>query len=428
MELQVPAIGYRMGGRDMVVTAMNPIALLKTVAAPTEWQPLGKQPHGNRRIDKPHQAGIASYLEDEPHYVLGSVVLYANRRDARFVPHNGEADPDAHITAGTLYLQYGAQFDVGDGQHRLGAYSDVVQRHGERGDEVMERLIASGQPCIIVLDDSPLRRAQDFVDLQRNSKPVTASLGQSMDRRQAINRLLVELIEGADGQPAVPIFGGGDRVEFATDTPGKLSTKLFSFKTVRYVSGLVLGVNSRNPKQWDKLVNDQVEAKPDQVRAVLTSFWEALGTLPGYAAVIDGKRKVGGRDGKSLREQTYLTAAGIVYAIAWAAHGATSGVEEKHCAEAIGSFVRDLGAYSYDRPARVPTTEKPLTHEDTIFASSGLVDPASGRIAAAQSAWEAAAGTLRWQWAYDHGSGDDVPDDANNGEEGLQHAADGTPL
>src|SRR5438067_468144 len=188
MRLELPGIGYKQGSRVMVVTAMEPIALVRMVNKPDTWNPLGDQPHGNRPQDKAHRAGIAEYLENEEEWVLGAVVLYAHPRDAEFVP-----DPeykDSAIAPGLLNLSYGAQFDVGDGQHRIGALSDVIKTHDEEGDQVIDRLRKAGQPAVVVIDDNPLHRAQDFTDLQRNVKPPTASLSLSMDRRQAINRFV----------------------------------------------------------------------------------------------------------------------------------------------------------------------------------------------------------------------------------------------
>lgn len=197
----------------MCVTAMSPDSLLKTVQRPEVWNPLGKQAHGNRPINKPHQAGIADYLEDEERFVIGAVMLYASPSEASFVPAEGQDDEERQI--GTLFLEYGAMMDIGDGQHRIGAYGDVLAKHNERADPVFQRLHSSGQPVIVVIDDNPLHRAQDFTDLQRNAKPPTASLSMSMDRRQAVNRLLISLVE----DPEIPIFGGGERVEFLSDTP-----------------------------------------------------------------------------------------------------------------------------------------------------------------------------------------------------------------
>jgi DGQHR domain-containing protein len=385
MKLQLPGVGYRQGGRQMVITAMNPIALIKTVAEPDAWNPVGSQPHGNRPQDKEHRKGIADYLEEEPNFVLGAVVLYAKPGEAFFVP-----DPnwpmDDERAPGTLYLDYGANFDVGDGQHRIGAYSDVMHKHAEDGDPVRERLHASGQPVVVVIDDNPLHRAQDFTDLQRNAKPPSTSIALSMDRRQPINRLLIDLVQ----DPGLPIFGSSssanpaDRIEFLKDSPGKLSAKLFSFKTVRFASGTLLGVGERSTMTWEKAVNTLVEDDHDSVRTQLFEFWESLGHLTPYANVIKEARTAA-----QVRDDTYLTSAGVLYAVAHAVHVAHH--EHKN---AITEFTKALRVINFDRPDRHPSSSQPLTRRDTIFAGS-LVDPESGRIGAGRAAWEAAADAIR---------------------------------
>src|SRR5262249_53370560 len=156
------------------------LALVRMVNRPDTWNPLGAQPHGNRPQDKTHRAGIAEYLEHEEEFVLGAVVLYANPRDATFEPDEEWAE--SPVARGMLTLSIGAEFDVGDGQHRIGALSDVIKAHDEEGDPVIERLRHAGQPAVVVIDDSPLHRAQDFTDLQRNVKPPAGSLAMSMDR------------------------------------------------------------------------------------------------------------------------------------------------------------------------------------------------------------------------------------------------------
>src|SRR5215831_19218191 len=97
MRLQLPGIGYKQGGRQMVVTAMSPIALVKTVTEPDTWNPVGSQPHGNRLQDKQHRRGIAEYLESEEHFVLGAVVLYAKPSEASFVPATDAQDDDERV-------------------------------------------------------------------------------------------------------------------------------------------------------------------------------------------------------------------------------------------------------------------------------------------------------------------------------------------
>ena len=378
MHLQLPAIRYHQGNRMMLVTAMDPISLVKTVQKPDTWNPLGNQPHGNRPQDKKHREGIAEYLEDEENFVLGSVVLYANSRDAKF---EADADaPDNLPTPGTLYLSYGAQFDVGDGQHRIGAYSDVIKRHEEDDDPVLIRLRKSGQPAVIVIDDSPLHRAQDFTDLQRNAKPPTGSLALSMDRRQPVNRMIVQLVQNDD----VPIFDEGRRIEFLKDSPGKYSTKLFSFKTVRYMSGTALiGVKERSTKGWESAINETMGTNEEGVLQKLSDLWRGIGQIPDFANVISGKMTVA-----QLREKSLLAAAGIQYAIAYAIYVA-------HVENKVPYFdaAKALGAVNFDRPKREPSEIKPLTKDETPFAGT-LIDPMTGKVGSGRPAWEAAAREL----------------------------------
>ena len=375
MRLELPAIGYQQGNRQMVVTALDPVALVKTVASPDQWNPLGKQPHGNRPQDKRHREGIAEYLEEEENFVLGAVVLYASPRDAVFQPHDDAAN--GPVQAGTLQLNFGAEFEVGDGQHRIGAYSDVMKRHAEDGHPVIERLRASGQPAVVVIDDKGRNRAQDFHDLQRNVKPPTSSLAQSMDRRQPVNRLLIELVEDA----ALPVFASGERVEFLKDSPAKLSAKLLSFKTIRYMSGTALiGTSQRSTRGWDKAVNALVEERPDESRAALLEFWQAFDALPPIAAIIDGESTPA-----KLRAETLLGAAGVLYAVSAATHAASEdGV-------GLGDAVAALDGVDFGRPTAPPDPEQhPLTSADSIFVGT-LIDPETAKVGSGRPAWEAAA-------------------------------------
>lgn len=373
MLVTLPGIAYRQGNRQMVVTALDPISLVKTVTRPDRWNPLGKQPHGNRPQDKGHREGIAQYLEEEENFVLGAVVLYASPRDAVFEPDEDGAD--GVIQPGTLKLQVGAEFDVGDGQHRIGAYSDVMARHDEDGDPIRERLRASGQPAVVVVDDEPLHRAQDFTDLQRNAKPPSNSIALSMDRRQPVNRMLIELVQ----DPALPVFDGGDRVEFLKDSPGKLSAKMYSFNTIRYMSGTALiGTAQRSTRGWDKAVNTLIDDHPEESRAALLDFWRAFGALPPIAAIIDSESTPA-----KLREETLLGAAGVLYALAAAAHTASEdGV-------GLGEAVSALEGVSFARPA-APPEDTPLTLNDSIFVGT-LIDAETAKVGSGRPAWEAAA-------------------------------------
>src|SRR5260370_40374732 len=372
MRVQIPGTWYQQGGRQMFLAAVEPLSMGKMVAPPTPWNPTAKlddQTAGNRARDEKHLSGIVKYLEDNESFVIGAAVLYANPKQAEIQKLSGipGVAEDEHNGLGILSMDIGATLAIGDGQHRIGAYEKIIRLHTEEGDEVMERLRRSGQPMIVVIDGNPLNRAQDFADLQVNVKAPSTSMGQSMDRRQPVNRTLLEMFKN----PELPIFGadGSDElVEVQKASPGKLSAKLLSFKTIRYVSGLLLVGNAyRTPATMDKAVNAKLQGDgADKARAVLNDFWSTLAELVRFADVVDGSIKV-----PELREATYLTSAGVLYSIAFAVYSAQSLWDVP-----VKDTVKALDVVNFDRPNLDGRAEPMnITSEETIFAAN-LIGPA----------------------------------------------------
>ncbi|MET8956738.1 DNA sulfur modification protein DndB [Streptomyces sp. NPDC004533] len=365
-----PAIWYRMGNREMVLTAMTPVAYNSVVGPREAWDPLSGT-GTNRKEDKNHRRAIAQYIEGTPDYVLNALLVYVGGHDAKFVPDRSLA-ADAPIKPGVLYLRPGATLKVGDGGHRTDAYGDVISAHKPLNDEVFQRLSMSGQPIVVVLDDDQVRRAQDFTDLQRNAKPLNASIGQSMDRRQSINRILIEdVIKRSD----IPVFEKGRRVEFLSDTPGKLSAKTMGYKTLRYASGtLLIGTSVRDIRGWDASV--ELEIANDEARAIgnIIDFWKGFSELPDFVTALSAPA----RGIELLRSKTWLLSANLIYAVAAAAHEVTSG---SHSACDISTVMKSLQSFDFSRG-------------DTTTLVGTLVDPDTGKSVTGRTAWEGAAAVL----------------------------------
>jgi len=304
----LPGIGYRQGSRQMVTTVMSPVQYVNAIGEREEWDPLSGT-GTNRREDKAHRRGIADYLEREEDYVLNSILVYLSPEEAEFVPD----DPNSPVSLGSLFVDAAAKMIVGDGGHRSGSYSDVISAHRPLGDEVFARMVANGQPIVVVLDDNQVRRAQDFTDLQNNAKPLNQSVAQSMDRRELLNRVLLEnVIKGTE----VPAFNGGQRVEFLTDSPGKLSAKIASYKTLRYASGtLLVGTAHRSTKSWSDAVDLQLSRDQDDCTEQIVEFWQGYSDLPAVSRALTVEKGVA-----LLREDTWLTSAYVMYALAAAVH------------------------------------------------------------------------------------------------------------
>lgn len=351
----------------MIMTVMNPVTYVSTVGAPEAWDPLSGA-GTNRKEDKNHVAGIARYINDTPDYVLNSILVYADTKDAYF-----EADaPNDPISAGVLYMRPAGKFKVGDGGHRTSAFAEVIEKNAAFGGDVLERLQTNGQPIIVVLDDDHSRRAQDFTDLQNNAKPLNASIAQSMDKRQAINRLLIDRCI-KDSQ--IPLLHGGIRVEFLTDSPGKLSAKIMGFKTLRYATGILLiGTGFRSTRAWEEAVAVSLAKDEDAAFQTISDFWTGYGQFPAVNQALTGQRGM-----VILRESTWLASANVMYSIAAAAHEIT-----KTSSTTVSQAMKALGSVDFSRAGSL--------------LDNTLVEPAlNGKPAKARTgrdAWEGAAANL----------------------------------
>jgi hypothetical protein len=228
----------------------------------------------------------------------------------------GDGHGDEVIALVHLYIPIDARFTIGDGQHRLKAYDDVLHSHEDPHDPVLQRLQASGTPAIIVEEGDPAKTAQDFVDLQRNAKPLSSSLGAAMDRRKAINRLALELAKSIkllnDGGP-------GDRIEYLSQTLSKLSPKMYTFASWRFAVGtLVIGFGQRTRKGWEDTADGALAGPKygEWLNRLHEIFDEAAEKLPGWSQVIAGSATV-----QNFRQKYVLGAGAGFNAFAGALHG-----------------------------------------------------------------------------------------------------------
>ncbi|MFI7708777.1 DNA sulfur modification protein DndB [Nonomuraea sp. NPDC049480] len=360
-----PAIGYRMGGRQMVTTALSPVDFTNVVGPREQWDPLSGS-GTNRKEDVAHRRGIAQYIEQTEDYVLNSILVYIGEGDARFVPDDGLPE-ELPVKSGILYVRPGAKFKVGDGGHRTSAYADVIDAHRPLNDDVLSRLARNGQPLIVVLDDDQVRRAQDFTDLQRNAKPLNASIGHSMDRRRGLNRILIERIIKRED---IPVFDGGKRIEFLTDTPGKLSAKTMAYKTVRYASGtLLIGTGLRDTRGWEDAVELKIASDEKGAVDKIVEFWQALGSFPEFAQALGKEKGVA-----LLRNDTWLLSANLLYAVVAAVHKIAIADERL----TINQAMKELHSFDFKRSMQSPLV-------------GTLVHPETAKAIAGRGAWEGAA-------------------------------------
>lgn len=369
MEVRMPAVRYRQGNRTMYVTAGTPQALVKIIEAPRLYDPRRPEESGNRQLDKNHLKGIVRYLEEEHDFVIGATTLYVRPKTVRFVPIDKEEEaPDA--TLGYVHVPIDARFTIGDGQHRLRAYEDVLRKHAvDEHDPVLVNIKQSGTPAIIVEEDNPAKTAQDFVDLQRNVKALSSSLGASLDRRWGVNRLAMDLAK------KVSLLGDaapGDRIEYLAQTLSKLSPKLYTFASWRFAVGTVLiGFSQRTRQKWEQEAEGALAGRYEQwLERLANLFGDATQSLPGWREVQLGSLAV-----PAFRERYVLGTAAGLNAFAGAAH-------------ALIAKKADLGE-AIERMGEIDWLKQPATGNEAVFFEGTVVQ--FGKVISSRTAFEPAA-------------------------------------
>ena len=360
----------------MYVTAGSPQAVIKFIEAPRLYDPRRPQEPGNRTLDKSHLQGIVHYLEEEPNFVIGATTLYVRPGIVRFHVV-GDSDADEPVQMGYMSLPIDTRFTIGDGQHRLRAYEQVLQKHGgDEHDKVLDNIRRSGTPAIIVEEQDAAKTAQDFVDLQRNVKPLSSSLGAALDRRWGINRLAMELAKSTvllnDGQP-------GNRIEYLSQSLSKLSPKMYTFASWRYAVGVLLVGFSRGGgrRQLDQATEKVLarETFEDWHRRLRELFDEAATKMPGWSSVVRGELPV-----PQFRERYVLGSSAGLMVFAAAMHdtigrpGAASG------AIAMLAAIDWLKASDAGRQAFFEGT---ILQGGKVVSASSMVDAARKRLAQA---------------------------------------------
>jgi DNA sulfur modification protein DndB len=352
-DMTMPAIAFKQGKRQMYLVVDDPRALVQTfIADRKDLDPRDKDSIGNRRLDAAHRRGIAKYLEEEEEYVIGAAVLYTKPGAVRFAPVGPSANGLAQL--GELRIPIGTRFHVGDGQHRMKAYEDVLKDRDE-DDQVFRRIVRSGQPAIIVEEDRGWKMALDFVDLGHNAKPLTSSLGFALDVRQAINRLALDLAMDLDVLEYVTQEGTiekAGRIEFQGNAVGKGSAKLYTFASWRFaVATYLLGFDTRDKRKIQRETNEMLvedSSFKSMLSEMKTAFAAASRKLPGWQKLLIEPNTY---SAKTFRDASVLgTSAGLT-ALAFALKAAKdAGVSSNDAAARMAKLNWSKGAVDEKPP------------------------------------------------------------------------------
>jgi len=380
-----PVIAFSQTGRTMFSGPVPMVELRDFVTPPAVFDPsASEKKRGNRPLDKAHKKGIAEYLESQPRIVLNSIVAYCKPTDVVFVPDANsvpagmtikEALDQGLSIKGSLQMKPGSKLDVGDGQHREGAIGDVLAGHHDPDDPVYQRLLASSINLVIVEEPDMEAREQDYVDLQRNSKPVSVSSAAALDSRHEINRFTRELVLKATLFND-PKNGPGQRIEYLSSAIGKTKPKLYTLQGIRYGIGTALiGFGQRSTRGWEAAADAALDNQHKFDVALVTwtnRFDLAAGHVPGWKHIVHQ-----GMGMPEARDKFVSCTGGGLTAFMGALH-----LVEKHGGN-VEQAIKDAGSLEW---------EKDPSNGATSFFDGTLV--VAGKVLGSRNAFESAANKL----------------------------------
>jgi DNA sulfur modification protein DndB len=219
----IPVTMYRQGERYQLVGAMrfSLIGRMLVSDSARKGAPLDAVLAAtNRPRDSAHIQEIAGYVRTNLRgkFVFGALTLNASQElNVVVVGQLSQSD----LRQGFLILPRSAQISITDGQHREGAvrWLDANLNEGDR-NELSRQAMA-----VIITNETAMEQIhQDFADASK-AKQLPPSLLAVFDTRNPANRLIPQLERNC------AILRS--RVEPASKTTGKNSTKLFTTNQVR---------------------------------------------------------------------------------------------------------------------------------------------------------------------------------------------------
>lgn len=254
-----PAQRFRQGPR----VAYNVVFPMTALSQMVDIDKIGsKDNEMNREVKKPHLQGLELYLDQEPEFVLGGLVLAASAHQVAFKANDeaidkflqefddkyleasetkddsrrralmaelDEINDKIDVCSGILWMPYGVRLEVTDGQHRI----LTALRRIQKGDPALTHP-SQGIAAMVIIEPRRQKRQQDFVDLGQTA-PIQQTIKIHMDYRQPVTKLVKEMVE------QVPIFAE-PYIEFKRPSIRKNSINIYSLSNIKTaVQAMILG-------------------------------------------------------------------------------------------------------------------------------------------------------------------------------------------
>src|SRR5699024_5312979 len=164
--------------------------------------------------------------------------------------------------AGVMLLPIDYEFECLDGNHRTAAIRDLA-------NEEPGYIADSNMLLNIVHDNRAKKIRKDFVDVNKNAKPTTASINTLFNTRDTLSNIVVDLIE------SIPYLK--ETTELLSTSVSKNSKDLYTINNIKNAVVEIGGFNSQSTKT-DKISKklETDENLKNRVEASSRMFFKAL--------------------------------------------------------------------------------------------------------------------------------------------------------
>ena len=269
----LPAILSRQGGRINIAVTLPCTSLSKFVKTTSTRNKGDIMPKNllNRFLDKDHVRGIEKYIQEEEKFIIPPITLVADKRLISGFTSLSSVEEDKGLSldelldkytaiAGTLALPIDYVFMCLDGNHRVSGIQGVANIHPEI-------LQSSSVLLNIIIEEDTLKIRQDFVDINSNSRPTSASINTLFDTRNKISYMVARTINKNNYLR--------DTTELISTSVGAASKSIYTTNNIKNAIVELMGVNCQSSKSVKKLaerLNDDVYLLNEAERRSMTFF------------------------------------------------------------------------------------------------------------------------------------------------------------
>lgn len=251
--IQLPATLYRQGKRANISVTLpcNSVSkFIKTTSVRNKFDVLPKNLL-NRFLDKQHVRDIEKYIEEEEEFIIPPITLVAPKNLVSAFRPLIYVEKDENLSIDELLDKYGAiagilvlpldyMFICLDGNHRVSSIQGISMTKPEL-------LQDSSLLLNIIIEEDILKIRQDFVDINSNSKPTTASINTLFDTRNKISYIVSNIID--------TIKYLKDTTELVATSVGKASKDIYTTNNIKNAVVELMGVNCQSSRSINNLAD-----------------------------------------------------------------------------------------------------------------------------------------------------------------------------